>query len=238
VKSVGNAFKITLGNHDTADQLLKDYMDKFGLEKQYYSFNYRNAHFVALSTELDEGGEIEQLKFLKNDLLITKANKNIDWTIVFFHRPFYSADDSDITNMRRTYHPLFDKLGVDLVLQGHSHNYQRSYPLYHNDVRYSEPIISDKEQFQYHDPLGPIFLIVGTGGESVKSLNKKYFLASTYEGYGCINVEIKGKSMNVEYYSDTNNTIDKFSITKNQHDSNRADLKTEMQRMEYYKPSK
>jgi hypothetical protein len=65
-------------------QLLKAYMDKFNLEKQYYSFNYGNAHFVALSTELNEGGEIEQLRFLKSDLLMTKANKNIDWTIVFF----------------------------------------------------------------------------------------------------------------------------------------------------------
>jgi hypothetical protein len=81
-------------------------------------------------------------------------------------------------------------------------------------------------------------VIVGTGGESVKSLNKKPFLVSTYQGYGCINVDIKGKSMNVEYYSDTNNTIDKFSISKNQHNSNRADLKTEIQRIEYYKPSK
>jgi predicted phosphodiesterase len=236
INSVGKAFKITFGNHDTEGQLLKAYMDKFKLEKEYYSFNYRNAHFIALSTELDEGGEIEQLKFLKSDLLITKANKNTDWIIVFFHRPFYSADDSDITNMRRTYHPVFDKFGVDLVLQGHSHNYQRSYPLYHNDARYSEPIISDKEQFQYHDPLGTIFLIVGTGGESVQSLNKKSFLASTYEGYGCINVEIKGKSMNVEYYSDTNNAIDKFSITKNENNPKSGDLKTETQRIDYESP--
>ena len=227
INSVGKAFKITLGNHDTEGQLLKAYMDKFKLEKQYYSFNYRNAHFIALSTQLDQGGEIEQLKFLISDLLITKANKNIDWTIVFFHRPFYSANAADITNMRRTYHPVFDKFGVDLVLQGHSHNYQRSYPLHYNNVRHSEPIISDKEQFQYHDPLGTIFLIVGTGGESVKSLNKKPFLASTYEGYGCINVEIKGKSMNVEYYSDSNNPIDKFSITKNQQNSKSTDLKTD-----------
>lgn len=238
VKSVGNAFKITLGNHDTVGQLLKAYMDKFNLEKQYYSFNYGNAHFVALSTELNEVGEIEQLRFLKSDLLMTKANKNIDWTIVFFHRPFYSANAADITNMRRTYHPLFDKLGVDLVLQGHSHNYQRSYPLSYNDVTHSEPIISDKEQFQYHNPLGPIFVIVGTGGESVKSLNKKPFLVSTYEGYGCINVEIKGKSMNVEYYSDTNNTIDKFSITKNENNLKRPDLKIDTQRIDYYESPK
>ena len=236
INSVGNAFKITLGNHDTEGHLLKAYIDKFKLEKQYYSFNYRNAHFIALSTELNESGEIEQLNFLKSDLLRTKANKNIDWTIVFFHRPFYSANVQDITNMRRTYHPLFDKLGVDLVLQGHSHNYQRSYPLSYNDITPPEPIISDKEQFQYHDPVGTIFLIVGTGGESVKSLYKKSFLVSTYEGYGCINVEIKGKSMNVEYYSDTNNAIDKFSITKNENNPKSGDLRTETELIDYNSP--
>lgn len=238
VKSVGEAFKITLGNHDTEGQLLKAYMDNFKLEKQFYSFNYRNAHFIALSTELDDGGEIEQLKFLKADLLMTKANKNIDWTIVFFHRPFYSSADSDITNMRRTYHPVFDKFGVDLVLQGHSHNYQRSYPLYYNDTIHSEPIITDNEQSQYDNPSGTIFVIVGTGGESVQPVSKKPFLASTYVGYGCIDVEIKGKSMNVEYYSDTNNIIDKFSISKYQQNSKPADLKTEVERIDYYKSPK
>ena len=238
VDSVGNAFKIALGNHDTEGRLLTAYMDKFKLEKQYYSFNYRNAHFIALSTQLNQGGEIEQLKFLKNDLLLTNANNSVDWTIVFFHIPFYSADSSDTTNMRRTYHEVFDRFGVDLVLQGHSHNYQRSYPLHYNNVVHSEPIIAGKEQFQYEDPDAPIFVIVGTGGESVKSLSKKYFLASAYEGYGCINVEIEGKSMNVEYYSDTNKPIDKFSITKNQQDSKRSDLKIEPERIDYYKPTK
>jgi 3',5'-cyclic AMP phosphodiesterase CpdA len=235
VNSVGEAFKIALGNHDTQGQLLKAYMDKFKLEKQYYSFDYRNAHFIALSTQLDKDGEMEQFKFLKSDLLLTKANKNIDWTIVFFHIPFYSSDDSYTTDMRKTYHPVFDEFGVDLVLQGHSHNYQRSYPLIYNEVTHSGPIVSDKEQFRYGDPAGPIFVIVGTGGESVKHLSNRPFLAKTYEGYGCINVEISGKSMNVEYYSDTNNPIDKFSITKNQPNSNITDLKSDLERVDYYK---
>jgi len=238
VKSVGKDFKIALGNHDTGGQLLQAYMDEFKLEKQYYSFNYRNAHFIALSTELNERGEIEQLKFVKNDLLRTKANENIDWIIVFFHKPFYSAEGSDVQSMRRNYHPLFENMGVDLVIQGHSHNYQRTYPLLYNDASQSEPLISDKEQFEYRDPSGIIFVVVGTGGQSIQPLDKKPFLTSTYEGFGCINVEIKGKAMNVEYYSDTNNTIDKFLITKNEHDSKGVDAKTEMQRIEYYKSPK
>jgi hypothetical protein len=79
---------------------------------------------------------------------------------------------------------------------------------------------------------------VGTGGLSIQPLNKNSSLASTNERYGCINVNIKGKAMNVEYYSDTNNTIDKFLITKNQPDSKTVDTKTELQRIEYYESQK
>ena len=84
VKSAGNAFKISLGNHDTEGNLLRAYMDEFKLDKQYYSFNYRNAHFVALSTELNNDGVKQQLQFVRNDLSRTKANQNIDWIIIFF----------------------------------------------------------------------------------------------------------------------------------------------------------
>jgi calcineurin-like phosphoesterase family protein len=237
VKSAGNAFKISLGNHDTEGKLLRAYMDEFKLDKQYHSFNYRNAHFVALSTELNKDEVKQQLQFVRNDLSKTKVNQNIDWIIVFFHKPFYSASDTDFSNMRRTYHPVFESFGVDLVIQGHSHNYQRSYPLLFNEERYSEPIITDKEQTQYRDPKGIIFVIAGTGGESVQPLNKKSFLASSYEGYGCINVEIKGKSLSVEYYSDTNDTIDKFMITKKPLYSN-VDEKNEVQGIGYDEPTK
>lgn len=219
VKSAGSAFKISLGNHDTQGKLLQAYMNEFKLDKQYYSFDYLNTHFVALSTELNKQETVEQLQFVRNDLLRTKGNQNIDWIIVFFHKPFYSASNTDFTNLRRTYHPVFENFGVDLVVQGHSHNYQRSYPLLFNEATHSEPIVSDKEEFRYRDPEGIIFVVAGTGGESIQLLNKKPFLASSYEGYGCLNVEIKGKSLSVEYYSDTNQTIDKFVITKGPQDS-------------------
>jgi len=231
VKSVSNSFKIALGNHDTLKQKLQAYIDEFKLENQYYSFNYHNVHFIALSTELNKNQEKEQLKFVKNDLLETKANKNTDWIIVFFHKPFYSSN-SDITNMRKNYHPLFEDLGVDLVIQGHSHNYQRTYPLLYNEARNSQPIIADKEQSQYEDPLGIIFVIAGTGGESLQPLHKEPFLASSYGGFGCMNVEVKNKSMTVEYYSDTNDIVDKFIITKKSHSSN-LDEKNEVQRIGY-----
>lgn len=237
IKSAGDAFKISLGNHDTEGKLLQAYMNEFELEKQYYSFNYLNAHFIALSTELDNSDQLEQLQFLRNDLLRTKSNPNIDWTIIFFHRPFYSASASEFPSMTKTYHPIFEEFGVDLVLQGHSHNYQRTYPLLFNDETHSKPIISDKEQTHYIDPKGVIFVVAGTGGESIQPLNKKSYLVNTYEGYGCLDVEINGNSMNVEYYSDTNDSIDRFTITKESQLKN-LNEKTQLQEIQYNQRTK
>ncbi len=56
--------KIVIGNHEVdSSKLLKDYMNQFGLENQYYSFNQRNVHFLALSTEIPYYNDSEQYKF-------------------------------------------------------------------------------------------------------------------------------------------------------------------------------
>ena len=52
IKPIAEKTKIAIGNHETeSSKKLKDYMKAFNLEKQYYSFNYQNVHFLALSTE-------------------------------------------------------------------------------------------------------------------------------------------------------------------------------------------
>ncbi len=104
--------------------------------KAYYSYNYGNTHFIALdSYGMDNGlyriydTNSAQYQWLIKDL---EANKSM-WTIVFFHHPPYTkrAHDSDTETelrlLRETLVPVFDKYKVDLVLNGHSHIYERSY---------------------------------------------------------------------------------------------------------------
>jgi hypothetical protein len=58
IKPVAEKTKLAIGNHEVeSSKKLKDFMKAFNLEKQYYSFNYQNVHFLALSTETsyDEG---------------------------------------------------------------------------------------------------------------------------------------------------------------------------------------
>jgi 3',5'-cyclic AMP phosphodiesterase CpdA len=106
--------------------------------KEYYSYNFGNIHFVALdSYGLDEGkyrlndSQSRQNKWLINDL---EANKGKSlWTIVTFHHPPYtkrshdSDGEPDLVAIREGLVPIFDKYKVDLVLNGHSHSYERSH---------------------------------------------------------------------------------------------------------------
>jgi hypothetical protein len=214
VESAGLSLKVVVGNHDAEGSLVHALMNKFNLAKQYYSFDYQNAHFLALSSELNSGEDSGQFKFARDDLGMAKSNPNINWIIVYFHRPFYSGSGLDNTGMRDMYHPLFEKYGVDLVLTGHAHNYQRSYPLSYNTARPERPLIADHNQFQYVNTTGTIFTIAGTGGESIQGVDKKPYLASIYEGFGCLNVQINGRTLNAEFYTAAGKTIDHFGIAK------------------------
>ena len=91
-------------------------------------------------------------------------NQDIDWIIVYGYRPFYSSPTvhpgPKLT--RDIYHPIFEKYGVDLVINGHNHNYQRTYPLNLNALSQSNPIVTDENKSNYINPRGPIFVTVGS----------------------------------------------------------------------------
>jgi len=110
-----------LGNHEHDSS---KYFDAFHLpgNERWYSFDYGNVHFTAL--ELD-GGPIgpAQLTWLENDLAAAAQQ----WKVVFFHVPPYSSGchGSDPV-VRESLEPLFTRYGVDLVFNGHDHDYERS----------------------------------------------------------------------------------------------------------------
>jgi Calcineurin-like phosphoesterase/Secretion system C-terminal sorting domain/Purple acid Phosphatase, N-terminal domain len=96
----------------------------------WYSFDYGDVHFISLNsydTDLSIGGA--QYQWLLDDL----QNNDKGWLIAFWHYPPHDArnlssdlDARDIA-MRENYNPILEQYGVDLVLSGHSHSYQRSF---------------------------------------------------------------------------------------------------------------
>jgi hypothetical protein len=110
--------------------------------EQYYSFDYGAVHFVSLDSQLS-ARDPDQLDAMKAWLIDDLSSTTADWTIVIFHHPPYSkganhdSDDTEKLNgfdmpqqwMREEFVPIFDQYGVDVVYNGHSHSYERSYYL-------------------------------------------------------------------------------------------------------------
>ena len=149
----------------------------------------------------------EQYQFVLEDLRKTSQNKNIDWIFVMFHKPMYSSlsKHSEEYIIRDKYQNVFDKYGVDLVIQGHNHIYSRTLPLSLNKVDISQPIVdknSDNNNNTFTNPKGTVFLVVGTGGDELYGIaGEQYYVANQYnKGFGFADIKIDGKRLDIKFY--------------------------------------
>ena len=221
VSPIQSKLKISLGDHDYASiSLLNQYRSLFNLSQEYYSFNIQNVHFVALATEIPLDVNSSQYNFVKKDLESASKNSEIKWIVVFSYRPQYSSTTKHPGNaiLRETYHPLFEKNHVDIVLQAHNHNYQRSYPINYNPGASQNPLIADNGSKFYQDPGGQIYITVGTGGANLYGFSaKSQFVATQYEGFGFLDISItnNGRNLTGVFYTYPNTLVkDRFTIIK------------------------
>ena len=226
--STDNHMQIAIGNHENSEsEDLSTYLQKFTLTRQFgqvYSFNFHNVHFLSMATEISYSTGSSQNVFVKNDLATAAANPKIDWIIVYFHKPMYSSPSScsscsGESSLRDIYHPIFDQYGVDIVLEGHTHDYQRSFPIKFNSNSKSNPTITDTNRNNYIDPAGEIHAIVGTGGVNFHSLSsQKSFIAFQQSNrFGYLNIDIQNNGTNLigKFISNEGGAIlDQFSISK------------------------
>ena len=228
IQPIDNTLKISIGNHDVED--LDSLMGHFGLTEQYYSFDYQNVHFIALATEqeyLDMSNDKakEQLAFVQSDLEKASSNPNIDWIIPFYHRIAYADCECGIVgsydhNLVDTYHPLFEKYGVHLVLQAHTHTYERTYPLKYNSEESEDPIITSTDSSSNYRKIdGLVIATVGTAGAKPTNTHLSSELTAAQYGdlFGFLNVDVSsdGKTLVGTFYDNDDGEIkDRFTITK------------------------
>ncbi|MGB9167980.1 MAG: LamG-like jellyroll fold domain-containing protein [Nitrososphaeraceae archaeon] len=227
VNPIDENMAIAIGNHENSgSEDLNTYLSHFGgLTSQYYSFNVQNVHFLVMATEISYSSGSAQHTFVKNDLAAASSNPDIDWIVVFFHKPMYSSSNScsssgcsGLSSLRDTYHALFDQNDVDLVLEGHVHDYQRSAPIKFNANSKSNPIVTNNNLNTYNDPEGEIHVIVGTGGVNFHELEgQKSFIKSQQDDkFGHLNVALtnNGKILTGKFIANDNTVMDQFTITK------------------------
>ncbi len=216
---------VTLGFHDVNDgqEKMDQYFKSFDLNKPYYSFDYRKVHFIVMASESNFVQGSGQYEFVKQDLEQTSKNKDVDWIIITSYGPFYTSPTTHKSekSLREVYHPLFDKYGVDLVLQAHNHNYQRTYPITYNPNDSSEPTIKNQTTSGYYDPTnGTIFAIIGTGGESFYALDGQApYVATQFNKFGFLNIELDNgnphTTLTGTFFDNKGNEIrDHFTTTK------------------------
>lgn len=114
-------FYATLGNHDQPNERFYEYFNMNG--KEYYRFTRGNAAFYSLNSNYMDK---KQLEWLESEL----AKDPSDWKICFFHHPPYSSGGKHGSDkqLREVVEPLFVKYGVNVVIAGHEHFYERIKP--------------------------------------------------------------------------------------------------------------
>lgn len=135
-----------LGNHEQDDDNYYKYMANPAPE-YYYTFNYGNAQFFMIDTNKDVSENSEQYNWLEWAL----AKSTATWKIVVHHHPPYSSEADDHGNTfkaastygtdARNLVPLYEAYGVDFCLFGHTHVYERSWPIKENMINQKEGVV-------------------------------------------------------------------------------------------------
>ncbi len=239
----------TLGNHDgaTANSATQTgpYYDIFTLPKQaeaggvasgteaYYSFDYADIHFVNLeSFETDRSSGGSMMTWLQNDLAAT----NKKWIIAFWHHPPYtkgshnSDTETELVQMRQNALPILEAHGVDLVLTGHSHSYERSFLLdgHYGTSNTLTPAMkkdagSGREDgtgaYEKATPIGgqhegAVYAVAGSSGKISGGLLNHPAMYISLNKLGSMVLDIDGNRLDAKFLDNTGAVADYFTLIK------------------------
>ncbi len=184
LKKAGIPMKGAKGDHDS-----NPYAEMFGQPSLAFGFDAGPARVILVNSGKSPSSNAE---YVESELNATRQ----PWKIVVATSPIYtspSTHDGD-KEQRRALQPLFDKYGVDLVMSGDNHNYERiMYP--------------DKPT---------VFIQSGTGGESHYKF-KRQLSESVYQNdkdFGITKITMSNNTLSGEFISHSGKILDKFEINK------------------------
>jgi hypothetical protein len=161
-----------------------------GWQGNWYSFQVGSALFVSLDANdphyANDGSDNPdntaqalyihgysngaQAAWLEQTLAAAHRNPSIDWIIAFFHQPIISSSSSGAggdLGIRQAFLPAIDAYGVDLVLTGHDHDYERSYLVRGTDPGTAlRPTVVSQSLNTIDASKGAVHMVIGGGGTS------------------------------------------------------------------------
>ena len=203
-------FFTTPGNHEYETNAAAPYLAVHAMPScagipaqstgRYYSFDWGDAHFVSvdsnlLNTSLAPG----MLAWLDADLAASQKY----WKIVFLHHPPYPTgthlDDPLCALVQQNVNPIVEKHNVPLVLSGHEHGYERSFPLVSG-----QPVNSSQPSTTY--------VISGGGGASMETVGTLPQTALSIQAFNYLRVDVTATALTVSAMGLQGNVIDRFTI--------------------------
>jgi hypothetical protein len=197
----------------------------------YYSFDIADAHFICLdSHDLDRSPDAAMAQWLRADLEQAKAK----WLIAYWHHPPYTLGSHDsnkeqqLIEMRENFMPILESAGVDLVLTGHSHIYERSMLIdgaYHTPTVAENVVLDDgdgnpegdgayRKSEGLHPNEGHVSVVTGNGGASMSRRGTMPVMREIIVEYGSVIVDIDGDTLKGIMLNKDGVTRDLFSIVK------------------------
>jgi acid phosphatase type 7 len=183
------AFFPAFGNHDVYLFGGRPELDAFHSlgNERWYRFTWGDASFVVLDSDLSVAPGSPQQRFAK-----TAFTRSGCFRFAAFHHPPFSPHSTGIApGLRRTIVPLIERSGVQVVFEGHVHNYERSRP--HNGV---------------------IYLTVGTGGAEIGRYGDSTIpSAKLVTGmFGALRVDVSGHSARFRFVTVDGQVRDEFRL--------------------------
>jgi hypothetical protein len=199
----------------------------------YYSFDFANIHFICLNShDINRDTNGDMLQWLTQDL----SQNTQDWTIAYWHHPPYTkgSHDSDsesrLIEMRENALPILEGFGVDLVIGGHSHSYERSYLL---DGHYGDSgtltsamILDDGDGYldgdgAYEKPtvgMGPhegaVYVVAGSSGKTSGGALNHPAMHVSLKKLGSVVMDIDSTQLDLTFLDDHGNVLDYFTMIK------------------------
>lgn len=200
------------GNHDYATDRAAPYLTLFSLPRQalrepdqehYYSFDYGDAHFVAVDTNaplasIGDAATDDMADWLAADLRQTAK----PWKVVFLHHPPYSSGPhGSQAHVRDQLVPLFEQGGVNLVIAGHDHDYERTIPL-----RGDRPASFAEG--------GIVYLVTGGGGATLYPVGASWFTAFSRAVHHFTRVTLSGCQAQIKAIDSTGAVFDSATLQR------------------------
>ncbi|WP_124636650.1 metallophosphoesterase [Taibaiella sp. KBW10] len=215
-------------------------------KQSYYSFDVGNVHFLSLDSYGKEDSATlmydttgAQVQWIKADLA---ANTNKGWVVAYWHHPPYtmgshnSDSEGDLVNIRQNFIRILERMGVDMILCGHSHDYERSKLMqghYGSEATFNPSVHNISQSSGLYDgsanscpyikdsvtqPTGTVYVVSGSAGQlGGTQASFPHAALSAYADAthgGAMMLEVQGNRLDAKWVCADGTIRDHFTMMK------------------------